>query len=91
MNNPYPDAPACLRAYEGRFYWCVVECPICGRKHTHGGGLVGGDPRAFLGWRALHCLWPPGDAKAYCLVELAPERTERIIAAAAREGNRGRR
>jgi hypothetical protein len=92
--NPHPDAPAVLQFYEGHFTWLVIECPFCGRRHVHGGGLIGDDPREFLSWRSPHCMYPPKDAGNYQLVDLDPRRTERTIATAlhrAKEKNERRR
>jgi hypothetical protein len=47
--------------------WVVDHCPHCGRRHTHGGGLLDGDPRAYLGSRVAHCHAGPD----YVLVEAA--------------------
>jgi hypothetical protein len=35
--------------------WKVLACPQCGKRHTHGGGPLDGDPRQFLGPRSPHC------------------------------------
>jgi hypothetical protein len=67
--------PAFARLVEERdeFRWVVDECPYCGRRHSHGGGPLGGDPRSFLFARTPHCdpqdvLDPPPPAN-YTLVE----------------------
>jgi hypothetical protein len=35
--------------------WVVLKCPHCGKKHYHGAGPRGGDPREYLGHRSSHC------------------------------------
>jgi hypothetical protein len=47
--------------------WRVVRCPFCGRRHTHGGGPFGDDPRRYLGHRTSHCGAARG--RDYALVE----------------------
>ena len=64
-----PLAPALL-LWEGRlWYWVVASCPFCGRRHRHGGGLAGVNPRDFLGGRVAHC--GTGEWREYTLVEQA--------------------
>src|SRR5687768_2787347 len=48
-------------------YWAVLipRCPLCGRKHYHGGG---DGPEPDLGWRASHCA---EFHESYFLVETA--------------------
>jgi hypothetical protein len=57
LHSEFPLAQARLAIAPGgeTFDWLVDCCPICGRSHCHGGGLVGEDPRRMLGHRARHC------------------------------------
>lgn len=56
----YPEVTAHLTA-DGNFR---VQCPYCGRPHTHGGGGPGVTDRTeFYGHRLAHCSdvrVPPG-------------------------------
>jgi len=63
-----PDAVATLERDGDCYLWVVSQCPICGEKHTHGGGELDGDPRSHLSHRVAHCVGiePPG---GYILVE----------------------
>jgi hypothetical protein len=54
MDHDLRTAPATLRRFPDGFCW-VVACPYCGRRHTHGGGPLGGDPRQYLSVRVSHC------------------------------------
>jgi len=47
----------------------ILECPICGKSHEHGGGSVDGPPA--LGFRVPHCITRPAP-RDYELVERAP-------------------
>ena len=47
----------------------ILECPICGKSHEHGGGLVSDGPPA-LGSRVPHCFRRPAP-RDYELVERA--------------------
>ena len=63
-----PEAPAVLQRHErGGYLWVIPRCPFCRRKHTHGGGATGEDPRAYLGGRVAHC--GTGEWREYVLVE----------------------
>jgi hypothetical protein len=75
------EAPAFLSLSFNRrqFSWVVPECPFCWLRHFHGGGLVGGDPRACLSWRTAHCLNRPLGTWTYRLKDLSPERTAEIL------------
>jgi hypothetical protein len=87
--NRFPDAPAVLMVYYGQYTWLVPECPFCGCRHTHGGGVVGeDDPREFMSWRYPHCNYPPPEAGNYLLVEIDPKRTDQTIARAKPERKR---
>jgi len=66
-----PLAPAELRQHRDGHLWIVRRCPLCGRRHTHGGGGRGDDPRQFLGHRVAHC----GGRGGYWLVA-APDADE---------------
>jgi hypothetical protein len=37
------------------FTWVVPHCPICGKRHTHGGGNEEEKVDEFLGYRVAHC------------------------------------
>jgi len=66
QNIPY--AVATLERDGGCYLWVVRQCPLCGKKHTHGGGCLSEDPRIYLSHRVAHCA---GDAPTggYFLVE----------------------
>ncbi len=49
------EALARLERGRGAWSWVIDICPYCGKKHTHGGGPIEGDPRELLGARAAHC------------------------------------
>lgn len=48
--------------------WVIPACPFCGKKHTHGGGPLDGNPRTRMGNRGAHCLDSRG--KDYFLREI---------------------
>jgi hypothetical protein len=62
-----PRAPVSVVWSAHSRYWAVTveRCPLCGRKHCHGGG---DGPEPDLGWRASHCLT---HYEHYYLVETA--------------------
>ena len=65
----HPIAIATLKKGRQGYHWIVRRCPLCGKRHTHGGGRLGGNPRELLGHRASHCLQRiPGD-HGYILIE----------------------
>jgi hypothetical protein len=66
---PLVLAPAVLVRERWGWRWVIPKCPHCGRKHTHGGGAPGEDPRAYLGGRVAHC--GTGEWREYTLVEQA--------------------
>jgi hypothetical protein len=52
------DTPIALVRLEQRkeaYAWVVVRCPFCMKRHNHGAGYHGGDPRRLLGSRLSHC------------------------------------
>jgi hypothetical protein len=49
------DAIVTLGKCRECYLWIIVKCPYCGKKHTHGGGPLDGDPREYLGDRVPHC------------------------------------
>lgn len=51
----YPAAPAVLVEWSCGRQWRLVECPYCGRQHSHGAGRLDEDPYTFLGHRGSHC------------------------------------
>ncbi len=67
-----PTALAILVRGRGCWLWIVPRCPLCRKRHQHGGGHFDDDPRALLGHRVGHC-WKPQflDAarRGYDLVE----------------------
>ena len=67
-----PLAPVTVAWSTRSHYWAVTveRCPLCGRKHYHGGG---DGPEPALGHRLAHCIQHTG---GYELVE-----TEASIAA----------
>jgi hypothetical protein len=80
-----------LETAEGQFTWRVPACPLCGRGHIHGGGLVGEhDPRESLGSRTAHCRFPQ-KGSAYVLVDGNPNRTVNVMESASRDGLRRRK
>lgn len=54
------------RASDGVWGLIIKVCPLCGRRHLHGGG--NGDT-PYYGYRAVHCVNGTGD---YDLVPLTP-------------------
>lgn len=56
MNKHIVPAPATLQEWRGVYEWVIIRCPFCGKRHTHGGGQVSGDPYELLGHRVPHCL-----------------------------------
>lgn len=58
-------AEAVLTKGRDCWLWVVPTCPLCGGKHTHGGGSYQDDPREMLGHRIAHC----GTGGDYHLVE----------------------
>ncbi|GBG57299.1 hypothetical protein SPFL3102_02665 [Sporomusaceae bacterium FL31] len=44
-----------------------VDCPYCGKTHTHGGGMVTDDIYEFGGSRSSHCCKDTPNSQ-YCLV-----------------------
>ena len=76
---PFPSAPAVLEVTGRQFHWIVPACPLCKRRHAHGGGLVSrDDPRKVLGHRAAHCIGAQG-AGGYILIDSDPEATAKLI------------
>ena len=71
MDINYPQALAVLKPSRGCYLWIVPRCPLCGKRHQHGGGYLTGDPRTLLGHRVAHCTGPqrPGESRGYELVE----------------------
>ena len=49
-----PLALATLRKRGQGWVWIVENCPRCGGRHVHYGGL-GDDPRLHLGVKTAHC------------------------------------
>jgi len=63
-----PAAPAVLQRGRACWSWVVPRCPLCGKRHSHGGGALDRDPRRLLGHRVAHCVCP-GVVGSYELVE----------------------
>jgi hypothetical protein len=59
------------------FIWVVPKCALCGRRHIHGGGLFGDDPRQVLCHRAPHCR---KTSDGYLLSDMNPARTAALLA-----------
>ena len=74
---PLVLAPAVLVRHSWGWQWVIPKCPYCGKKHTHGGGARGDDPRAYLGGRVAHC--GTGEWRDYWLIAAgeAPTRARR--------------
>jgi len=51
----YPKAQARLEQHRDGYLWVIDCCPLCGGKHTHGGGLLFDEPTEYLGHRVAHC------------------------------------
>lgn len=58
-----PAAPTIARRTADGSWTLTCRCPICSKRHTHGGGS-GDTPN--LGHRVAHCLRP--ESKGYILV-----------------------
>ena len=52
----WPVAICHLETCDDCHLWIVDTCPICGGRHTHGGGTPDKDPTRLLGHRVAHCL-----------------------------------
>jgi len=66
----YPTALARLKRTSEGYLWIVARCPLCGQRHTHGGGALTGDPCGLLTHRSAHCLvLPLPEPGGYILVE----------------------
>src|SRR5579862_2856757 len=61
---------------DGVFFWTILLCPYCGRRHQHGGGVS--DPRTVLTPRAAHCE-NSSTGRNYVLVDAAPLWSEYLI------------
>ena len=69
----YPIALVTLVRHEWGHQWRIDDCPYCHKKHLHGGGYLGKDPRRFLGHRVEHCAGNCNPkAIGYVLVEAEP-------------------
>lgn len=78
MTNAFVEAPAVLEIWEHSFRWRIVECPLCGGRHLHGGGEIGkDDPRRQLGHHASHCRIH--ESPGYLVTDAAPGQTRRIL------------
>lgn len=73
-NNEIPDAVAHIKVVHERrqdVYLLVVDCcPLCGKRHTHGGGTDPEQVHTFLGHRSAHCFndFTPGKNRGYNLI-----------------------
>lgn len=57
-------------------HWVVARCPFCGKRHWHGAGPPGVDPREFLGSRVSHCCGKAHCDDVYVLVEQGAPRND---------------
>jgi len=76
--NKYPVAPARLVRKKDVWLWVVDKCPLCGKRHTHGGGLIEDDPFDNLGHRYAHCDSLKPEPGGYILVAAREKDLERI-------------
>jgi hypothetical protein len=44
-----------VRHQNGALLFRTERCPYCGKRHIHGAGLPGDDPRDYQGPRLAHC------------------------------------
>jgi hypothetical protein len=81
----FPEVDVVLEAGGGQFIWAVPRC-VCGKRHRHGGGIIGkDDPRKALGHRAAHCMdFVFRNSSGYVLIDRDPERTAETIKTAIR-------
>jgi hypothetical protein len=63
MSDPiepsFPDAAVRLVRRPQGYLWIIDVCPLCGQRHTHGGGALDGDPYQLLSHRNAHCASRP--------------------------------
>lgn len=73
MNKTTPRVYAdCRLERTGKIWsWIIPICPYCGKRHTHGGGPIDGNPRTRMGNRGAHCLNARG--KDYDLREIVSD------------------
>jgi hypothetical protein len=72
LESTFPDAPARLVRKQQGYLWIVDVCPLCGQRHTHGGGALDGDPSQLLGHRNAHCASRPLSEPGGYLLVAAP-------------------
>ena len=72
LEPTFPDAPARLVRTSQVFQWLVDVCPLCGLRHTHGGGALDGDPSRLLGHRNAHCERSPSPEPGGYILVAAP-------------------
>lgn len=65
----FPVAWARLEQDKHGFYWVIDRCPLCAKRHTHGGGALDGNPRRLLGHRNQHCTDQDPPCVGYVLRE----------------------
>lgn len=65
------------------FLWQCPECPVCGRQHRHGAGLIREKVNELLGLRVPHCARATGDIQFYLT-------TDRSLNGLSMEAERGR-
>jgi len=63
--NDFPTAYVTLQKTSDCYLWIVERCPLCGKRHSHGGGKLTGNPRDLLGHRWAHCADPIEPAGYY--------------------------
>jgi hypothetical protein len=80
-DSVWPIALCRLLKGEQGYQWEVERCPICRKKHYHGGGPVSGNPNEYLSHRVKHCLKPrPNkEPEGYILKDAHPERTLKLV------------
>ena len=72
LDKAAPLAPVRLVREGGVWYWEVIRCPYCGKKHRHGGeDWI--ESRRWLGCRIAHCM--PRDYDEYRLVAVEGDPT----------------
>lgn len=78
IDRDAPIAYVRLTPMKGRLgilnFWVVLRCPYCGKRHEHGAGEFGEEPRQYLGGRKAHCHPMEYGRGEYRLVEWTGEK-----------------
>lgn len=83
------DAPTIAERDAKTGVWHLTcRCPLCGKRHYHGGG--DGDA-PDLGYRTIHCLRPVSALADYNLVPATGDALADLLAEAKRDANREKR